>query len=1038
MGEHAPIDDLFLEAIRLSAKERAEFVGACPADLRERLVILLEAHEAAPDFLENPAVEPPPPMDTTEDEPLTEEPGTTIDRYKLLQLLGEGGFGAVYMAEQKEPVKRKVALKIIKLGMDTKQVIARFEAERQALAMMDHPNIARVLDAGATETGRPYFVMELVKGVPITEYCDTENLTTRERLDLFLKVCNAVQHAHQKRIIHRDLKPSNVMVTLHDGVPVPKVIDFGIAKATNRELTDKTLFTEYRQFIGTPEYMSPEQAEMSGLDIDTRSDIYALGVLLYELLTGVTPFDGTRLRSAALNEVQRIIREEEPQKPSTRFSFLSVEARRAGSDDADDSSQPSTSAASIAKHRRTDPTSLTRQLRGDLDWIVMKALEKDRARRYETANGFAMDVERYLHDEPVLASPPTASYKLVKLFRRNKGVFTAVAAVLVVLLLGVIGTSWGMIWAFEQRERVSAQASRAGDALRQVTDEFAGRVLTNATTTTPVPVVNPVTGGEVDALAMTAVNLVRSLDEANAAAQRELARASEVKRLIKEMLDGISPEEAQGADTTLLKGILDRAAHRLATGEIEDPLIAAELHHTVGSVYEKLSHYADAENHIPTAVKIRTRILGPEHPDTLRSMSTLAGLFWSQGRYAEAESLQVETLDIQRRTLGPEHPATRSSAHNLANTYADQGRDEEAEPLYVETLEIRVRTLGPEHPDTLKTMNNLAVLYRDQGRYVDAEPLYAKTLEIQERTLGAEHPDTLFSMSNLADLYWRQGRYADGEALQAETLQIRKRVLGPEHSDTLVSMNSLAILYATQGRYAEAEPLFVQTLEIQKRTLGPEHRDTLQSMNNLALLCSVQGRYAEAEPLLVEALQIQKRTLGPEHPESLRSMHSLAFLYRGQGRFAEAEPLYLQTLEIQKRALGPEHPETVRTMNNLSVLYQDQDRYAEAERLTLDVLDILKRTHGPEHPDTLGTMTNLGLLYNSIEQHADAARLLETCLPIMRRVLGVQHPSTLEAIDGLAAACEALGRRDEALELRREIEQSFTGQAVGNGSQDDK
>ncbi len=305
--------------------DRSAFLdGACGnnASLRAEVEALIKAHEKADSFLAKPLVTGPA-VDATMGAALSEGPGTVVDRYKLLQLIGEGGFGAVYMAEQREPVKRRIALKIIKLGMDTKQVIARFEAERQALAMMDHPNIARVLDAGATETGRPYFVMELVKGVSITEYCDTENLTTKQRLDLFMKVCNAVQHAHQKGIIHRDLKPSNVMVTLHDGKPVPKVIDFGIAKATNRELTDKTLFTEYRQFIGTPEYMSPEQAEMSGLDIDTRSDIYSLGVLLYELLTGVTPFDGKRLRSAAINEIQRIIREEEPSRPSTRLSELS-------------------------------------------------------------------------------------------------------------------------------------------------------------------------------------------------------------------------------------------------------------------------------------------------------------------------------------------------------------------------------------------------------------------------------------------------------------------------------------------------------------------------------------------------------------------------------------------------------------------------------------------------------------------------------------------------------------------------------------------
>ncbi len=447
------LPQILSDALDRPESERSAFLdGACGnnTSLRAEVKLLIEAHEKADSFPDKPLVTGPA-VDGTVGTTLSEGPGTVIDKYKLLQLIGEGGFGAVYMAEQREPVKRRIALKIIKLGMDTKQVIARFEAERQALAMMDHPTIARVLDAGATETGRPYFVMELVKGVPINEYCDTENLTTKQRLHLFISVCNAVQHAHQKGIIHRDLKPSNVMVTLHDGKPVPKVIDFGIAKATNRELTDKTLFTEYRQFIGTPEYMSPEQAEMSGLDIDTRSDIYSLGVLLYELLTGVTPFDGKRLRSAAINEIQRIIREEEPSRPSTRLSELSralpsppgTPGKGVGGEGSSDSQQ--SSIQYIAKHRRTDPGSLSKQLRGDLDWIVMKALEKDRSRRYETANGFAADVRRHLDDEPVVAGPPSATYRLSKFVRRNRtGVITA-CAVLALLLAGIAGTSVGLI-----------------------------------------------------------------------------------------------------------------------------------------------------------------------------------------------------------------------------------------------------------------------------------------------------------------------------------------------------------------------------------------------------------------------------------------------------------------------------------------------------------------------------------------------------------------------------------------------------------------
>lgn len=353
--------------------------------------------------------------------PLTEKAGNRIGRYKLLEQIGEGGCGVVYVAEQEEPVRRRAALKVIKLGMDTRSVIARFEAERQALAMMDHPNIAKVLDAGATDTGRPYFVMELVRGIKITEYCDQNKLPTHERLNLFLQVCHAIQHAHQKGIIHRDIKPSNILVTLHDGVPVPKVIDFGIAKATQGRLTEKTVYTAFEQFIGTPAYMSPEQAEMSGLDVDTRSDIYALGVLLYELLTGQTPFNASELLKSGLDELRRTIREKEPDRPSTRLStMLSMDL------------------ATAAQRRHSEPPKLIHALRGDLDWIVMKTLEKDRTRRYETANALAEDIKRHLNNEPVTARPPSNLYRFQKLVRRNKTLFASIVAGLAVLILGFV------------------------------------------------------------------------------------------------------------------------------------------------------------------------------------------------------------------------------------------------------------------------------------------------------------------------------------------------------------------------------------------------------------------------------------------------------------------------------------------------------------------------------------------------------------------------------------------------------------------------
>ena len=488
---------IFSAARRLPAGERAAYLdGACAGDaaLRQRVEELLRASEEAGAFLQDPAPGAQRPADVFVS-PKTlliaaapgERVGDRIGRFKLLQQIGEGGCGVVYMAEQEEPVRRQVALKVIKLGMDTRSVIARFEAERQALALMDHPNIAKVLDAGATETGRPFFVMELVRGVKITDYCDQRNLSMRERLDLFIQVCQAVQHAHQKGVIHRDLKPSNILVTARDGVPVPKVIDFGIAKATSGQpLTDKTLFTAFAQFMGTPAYMSPEQAEMSELGIDTRSDIYSLGVLLYELLTGRTPFDATELLRSGLNAMRRTIREEEPARPSTRLSTL-IEGEL----------------SAVAKHRHTDAPKLINLLRGDLDWIVMKSMEKDRARRYETANGLATDIQRHLKNEPVVARPPSSFYRFQKLVQRNKLAFAAVAAVTTALVLGVVVSTWQAL-----------RATRAENVQRELLQQA-------------------------------------QANEKKAAS--EGAKSQQVAQFMKDMLKGVAPSAALGRDATMLR-----------------------------------------------------------------------------------------------------------------------------------------------------------------------------------------------------------------------------------------------------------------------------------------------------------------------------------------------------------------------------------------------------------------------------------------------------------------------------------------------------
>ncbi|MFQ5668863.1 MAG: protein kinase, partial [Candidatus Binatia bacterium] len=525
------------------------------------------------------------------------------------------------LAEQSEPVKRRVALKVIKQGMDTKQVVARFEAERQALALMDHPAVAKVFDAGATPQGRPYFVMEHVKGVPLTEHCDRQKLTTRQRLELFMDVCAGVQHAHQKAIIHRDLKPTNVLVTIQEGKAVPKIIDFGVAKATAQKLTEKTLFTELGTLIGTPEYMSPEQAEMTGQNVDTRTDVYSLGVMLYELLAGALPFAAKELRSAGFEGIRRKIRDDEPPTPSKRVSTLG---------------EGSTASANA---RKTTPSTLQRQLQGDLDWITMRALEKDRTRRYGSPSELAADIGRHLKDEPVVAGPPSAAYRARKFVRRHRaGVVAATIGVVVLLIFSVTMTL--------QARRIATERDRANEerAASDRVSEFLADML-----------------GSVDPEAMGGA-LLKDLEERITRAQRRRGGAGgnpeQELASFKKALSGVNPT---GAALYLLdEQILSRAGETVERTLSEDPRIAGRLEDTLGVTYRKLGLNEKAERHALRAVKLREQELGMDHPETLNSMDNLAIVYAVQGRYAEAEPLFVKVLETRKRVLGDDNPCTAS------------------------------------------------------------------------------------------------------------------------------------------------------------------------------------------------------------------------------------------------------------------------------------------------------------------------------------------------------------------------------------------
>jgi non-specific serine/threonine protein kinase/serine/threonine-protein kinase len=714
----------------------------------------------------------------TETLPLTAPPdpkeagaGRHVGQYRLLHLLGDGGMGEVWLAEQLEPVKRRVALKIIKPGMETKQVVARFEAERQALALMDHPAIAKVLDGGATSEGRAYFVMEYIAGVRITEFCDAHRLTIEERLRLFMEVCGGAQHAHQKAIIHRDLKPSNILVTEVGGGAQPKIIDFGVAKAIAHRLTEKTLFTEAGFVIGTPEYMSPEQAEVNVQDVDTRTDVYALGVLLYELLTGRLPFSSAELRSVSYDELRRKLREVEPARPSVQAS-----------------TDPDSTAAA-GKRGIADALTLPRRLRGDLDAITMKALEKERARRYGTPSELAADIARYLHHEPVLARRPSRRYR---------------------------------IWKYVRRHRVGVAAATT---LFGIIVAFAGT------------------------MAVQAKRISRERDRAN----REAAASKRVASFVIGMFKVADPGEARG-NTITAREILEKASSDIELGLNKDPELQALMMSTMGGVYGNLGLLPRAEKLLRAALDTRRRVLGPEHPDTLRTMRSLASTLILRGQYPEAEKLADEAMIAQRRTLGPEHPDTLQSANTLGWVFQQEGRFVEAETLLRKTMAAQRRVVGSEDLATLATVADLAFTLQQEHKYPEAERLLNENLTIERRVFGPEHNETIASMSRLATTLSSEGRDADAEPLLREILKTRLRILGREHTITLATMNNLGSVLLREGRYPEADQLLREALDLQVRILGPEHPNTALTRYNLACSAALQGEREKALFWLGDAL----------------------------------------------------------------------------------------------------------------------------------------------------------------------------------------
>jgi serine/threonine protein kinase/tetratricopeptide (TPR) repeat protein len=810
-------EELFTQALALPTGERATFLErACGDDapLLQRIRTLLKSHDRAGAFLEQSAQKM---ADRTRTAiQVGEKPGDRIGSYKLLQQIGEGGGGIVFMAEQQNAPHRKVALKIIKPGMDTRSVIARFEAERRALALMDHPGIAKVFDAGATESGRPYFVMELIRGIKITAYCDQNSLTTAERLELFIHVCQTIQHAHQKGIIHRDIKPSNILVTeAAGGRPMPVVIDFGIAKATSdQRLTEATLFTSFEMVVGTPAYMSPEQTSLTSMEVDTRTDIYSLGVLLYELLAGSTPFNTAELLKTGLDEIRRVIREQEPQRPSSRLANLKPAEM-----------------VTVAKHRKTDTTRLIRTMRGDLDWIVMKALEKDRTRRYETANGLALDVQRFLNNEAVSARPPSKFYKFQKTVVRNKLVFTAAGIVTALLVISLIVVSVSLA-----RER---QIRREADS--------------------------------------------------------DKIEAQQVTGFLETTLQGVGPSVALGRDTTMLREILDRTANRLGDmtnqpaveaelydvignlyrevgdyrraqdlldaavairRKVSGPLSAetATSINNLGLAYMVESKLPEAEQSYREAYNIREKIFGPTNAQTAASLNDLSSVYRQEGKLAEAESMARTALAVRQKLSSGDSLDVADSLRNLCIILGDEGKWEESEATARRVLEIRRKLLGPVQPSVADAMDDLAWACGARGKPEEAEKLEQDALAMRLKLLPGNHPDVALSLYRVGDRMRQMNDLQSADSILSAAYSIQRKVLGDEDPDLFYTLRSLGMALESEGKLADAEQVDRQALDIYLKQQDMENPQALSEVENLARVLRSEKKFTDAERLLDETL----------------------------------------------------------------------------------------------------------------------------------------------------------------------------------------
>ncbi len=1014
-GDWQQIEPVFLEASDLPPEERVAFLDrafaagslAALPHLRREVEALLAAELANVSFLGGPPARLAADLMGGDGNQPSTRKTATIGPYRIRRVIGEGGMGTVYEAEQQTP-RRTVALKVIRAGFSSEQVLRRFELEAEALGRLQHPGIAQIHDAGTADTGfgpQPYFAMEFISGVPLTEYAKAQDppsqmpgvtamielsgaarpqsvpavrhVKVRTRLELMAMVCDAVQHAHQRGIIHRDLKPGNILV---DGTGQPKILDFGVARIVDAE-TQVTRQTDIGQLVGTVAYMSPEQALGNSLELDCRSDVYSLGLILYELLAGKLPHD----TNLPMQEMLRAIREDDPAPLS----------------------------------------SINGSYRGDIQNIVAKALEKDKSRRYQSAGELAEDLRRHLTDQPIFARTPSAFYKISKFTRRHRVLVGATASVMLVLSVGIVASTLQAVRAV-RAERVALQQQQralAAEKLARNGQEAAQRERRAAEEERNLALA-------AEAVARSEkIAALREKQRADAEAASALAVTSFLRNDMLAQADIYRQNPgAKGLDKDItVRSALDLAAGRIDTRFANQPQVEAAIRETIGSTYHSLGVGEQAILQTEKAASLYTASLGAENPKTLHARFLHAAFLYDVGKFADSERELTSVLAAQQKVLGKLHTETLMTLTNLGNNYLAQGKGAQAEKVREEALEGFLKTEGPDGLNTLSAMENLAISYVMRGSFQRAEALAVQVHGTRRRILGAEHPLVLQIMGTLAAIYGTEGKLHESEKMHEEALALSRKLRGVEHSFTLVLMNNLAECRYDLGRYSEAEPLFLETLELRRKTLGASHPSTLSTMGHLADNYLLSGQYAKAEKLYLETIELRTAKLGPSHPSTIMAVSGLAWVRRMMGNYASAEELYGKAIAAHRTSPGVEHPYTLNDMGGLAETYLAEGKYAEAATLFQQTLELRKKVLGPDNPATAGTMRGLAVTQRKQGSLATAETLVRSALKAEKNKLGPVHPEVAKTTVELSLLLLLQGKAAEA--------ESFAKEAIHAGGQ---